>query len=478
MKKTMLFIAMLMVMVSLPMTQSYAAETTTPEEEVGRKAEPDANLQKVADATTMPEGYTPHVGDTIIIRKGCGRYETGETMSNWVYYVKHTIRIASHPRHPGAVLIKGINSWVKIDCFALAGAVDKSTAHAKQQEDADRPELHERQSELQQLSESEQKDIAKRAEEINAQSVGTPTEKPVEETPIVEETKQEEEEVAQQEETKEETQTETKPANYDRFTIGLRGGAASLMHNTKNDLGKWNCGYDAMLDLQYAHYWMNKKEHRLGLIIGVAAGYTSSALTSQVNDQYTLTSAAGDIQYTVKADEVKETDGQIQVEIPIMFSLISRQGVYFNIGPKFALPVYSHYNQKISNPNVNAYFVDYGVNVPNEAVTGMVTEENKNTKGKWTASTLNVMLMAELGYEWTLRSGHAISLGAYANYSVYTMYRNDTSAASLVQVGAPGNNQAAPVSILSATDTYNKGLGFFDAGLKLAFHFNFPKVQK
>ena len=40
---------------------------------------------------------------------------------------------------------------------------------------------------------------------------------------------------------------------YDRFTIGLRGGASSLMHQA--DKGNWTCGGDVVLDLQYAHYW-------------------------------------------------------------------------------------------------------------------------------------------------------------------------------------------------------------------------------
>jgi hypothetical protein len=32
--------------------------------------------------------------------------------------------------------------------------------------------------------------------------------------------------------------------------------------------------------------------------------------------------------------------------------------------------------------------------------------------------------------------------------------------------------------VLSATDTYAKGLGYFDFGVKVAYHFNFPKQPK
>ena len=87
------------------------------------------------------------------------------------------------------------------------------------------------------------------------------------------------------------------------------------------------------------------------------------------------------------------------------------------------------------------------------------------------------MLTAELGYEWTLKSGNSLGLGAYANYCVYNSFKNDASVKSLMVVTPPQGSSVADVDVLSATKTYATGLGYFDAGIKLAYHFNFPKKQ-
>jgi hypothetical protein len=46
-----------------------------------------------------------------------------------------------------------------------------------------------------------------------------------------------------------------------------------------------------------------------------------------------------------------------------------------------------------------------------------------------------------------------------------------------MDVTAPQGSTVASVDILSATKTYATGLGYFDAGVKVAYHFNFPKKQ-
>ena len=245
--------------------------------------------------------------------------------------------------------------------------------------------------------------------------------------------------------------------------------------------GSWTCGGDILLDLQYAHYWT--KDGRLvdlGLIVGLGIGYSQSGMKAAVDTAYTVSTTDGKIDYTLKADEVKENDGQIQMEIPLMFSLITRKGFFFNIGPKFMLPLYTPYNQHIDNPQINAYFPEEGVNVSNEVITGYLKDDQITNKGTDNGNqfSINVMLTAELGYEWVLNSGNSFGLGVYANYGVYNSFKNDGANKSLMNVTAPQGNNVASVDVLSATKTYATGLGYFDAGLKLAYHFNFPKKRK
>ena len=41
----------------------------------------------------------------------------------------------------------------------------------------------------------------------------------------------------------------------------------------------------------------------------------------------------------------------------------------------------------------------------------------------------------------------------------------------------PSSTTNAVVNVNPVTGTYASGLGFFDAGVKLAYHFNFPKKR-
>ena len=445
---------------------------------VGNQAERDENISQ--HRVAVGEGYRLQPGDTIIIAKEMVRYLTGEEPSEWVYYVRHVIAQVGGKKYPDGILVEGINSWIAYENAYLAGAVNK-TEEALAQEKADQSEVETREEEFAQKSEDEQEDIRKKAEAADLEVV-----KPISDGEQQQDTtaasgkdyveigsdpftpSAERDTTAQD--------TTTKKRHYNRFTVGARGGMASLLHNTENELGKWKPGFDVAVDLQYAHYWLTKKDHSIGFIVGASVAYSMSSLTTQVKDTFSRATIGGKVDYTVTAQEVKEQDGEVVVEVPLMFSMIAKQGFFLNVGPRFSIPVYAHYKQKMSEDvSVVAYFSEYDVTVPNEAVTGELSDEQKNQPGKWSAAKLNVMLTAEGGYEFKLLTGNSLSLGAYANYSIYTLYRNDTSTESLVGVQNPEWNKPAPVNVLSATDTYAKGIGYFDVGVKVAYHFNFPK---
>ena len=193
-----------------------------------------------------------------------------------------------------------------------------------------------------------------------------------------------------------------------------------------------------------------------------------------INDSITVSTDEGKIDYTISADRIKENDGQIQLEIPIMFSLVLENGFFFNVGPKFIIPVYTPYTQSITKPNVDAYFQEEGVHVTNEVITGMVADNQLYTKGiNANLLKVNITLNAELGYVWTLKHKNAFSLGVYANYGLWNAFKPINKDQSLISITPPTNSSVATVDILSATDTYASKLRYFDAGIKLTYHFNF-----
>lgn len=415
------------------------------------------SAQQDAQPQTQPT-FNVAIGDSVMINRDCERYLTGERMSLWVYDVVHIVKQLGTKRFPEGVMLDngngGILSWVCQECFGPL--VPKTVVPAEQPTETPAPKPAEQPAQT-----PTQEPVKEPAEQPIATPVETPAETPVE-TPA--------------EQPAETPAQEPAKSGYHRFTIGVRGGAASLLHSVVR--GEWICGGDALLDLQYAHYWT--KENRpvdLGIIVGLGVGYAQSGMKAAVDTSYTVSTSDGDIDYTLKADEVKENDSQIQLEVPLMFSLIHNNGLFFNIGPKFMIPVYTPYKQNIKNPDINAYFPTEGVNVSNEVITGLVQDNQLNTKGtdNGTQFKINVMLTAEIGYEWKFQNGHSLGLGAYANYSVFNSFKNQGVNKSLMDVTPPSSTGIANVDILSATSTYAEKLGYFDAGIKLAYHFNFYK---
>lgn len=425
-----------------------------------QQAEPKQHTWKVA------------VGDSVMIKPECQQYLTGEKPSTWVYDKVHTVRQLGTKRFPEGVLLMNIYSWICEECLVP---------------------VHPREAQPEQPAEEQAETTPAEgtpAEGTPAETTpaeGEPTEtspaqKPAEETPAVEQPQEEERELvdfdAVSAESAKGDSVKSKQkfgGKYDRFTIGLRGGASSLMHHA--DKGNWTCGGDVVLDLQYAHYWT--KDGRpvdLGLIVGLGIGYMQSGLKVG-NDSTSFTKSGVD--YTVLASNIKETDHQLQLEVPLMFSLISEKGVFFNIGPKFMIPVYSPYKQTVdqNNTHITAYFPNEGITITDETVTGKYTGQQPTTKNG-IQFNVNVMLTAEIGYEWVLKSGNSFGLGAYANYSVFNTFKNTTSTEGLFDLTAPTETSAAILDVQSATKTYADKLGYFDAGLKLAYHFNFPKKRQ
>lgn len=431
------------------------------------------------------------VGDSVMIKRECVEYLTGERPSVWVWDKVHTVRLLGTKRFPEGVLLMNIYSWICEECLIPVTHNEQEVAEQPKEEPKEEPKaqpVEQPKEEPKAEPVKEKPVVAPVKEEPKAEPKAEPVEEPKEETPV---------EAPKEEKTAQKNQGDSIHSkqefkhHYDRFTIGLRGGAAGLLHKTKE--GKWTCGGDVVLDLQYAHYWT--KDGRpvdLGIITGVGLGYAQSSVKSSVNSTRPGVEdldAANPmhIDYTIRADEVKEHDGQLQLEVPLMFSLIHQNGLFFNVGPKFMLPVFTPYKQTISNnPNtfVEAYYQETGVRVTNDVITGLLAEDKYTSKGTDYKNkfTINVMLTAEIGYEWILKSGNSLGLGAYANYSVYNSFKNnpeDPATDPLIRVeSAPSNTSNAVINVNPLTGTYASGLGFFDAGVKLAYHFNFPKKRQ
>ena len=477
------------------------------------------------------------VGDTVMINRDCAKYLTGEKPSVWVYDVPHTVYQLGTKRFPEGVLLMNINSWICEECLtpvspreaAEPAPVAPAPVEPAPAEPTPAPAPVEPAPEP---APAEPTPAPAPAEPAPAEPAPEPAPEVVETVPVVIATIPEaapaeptpapapaepatepapvaEETAPSTETAQEETTPETESGktvvlveqikgdtihvkappvprhSYDRFSIGARGGAAGMLHKVQT--GNWTCGGAALLDLQYAHYWgRDDKPVDLGILTGLSLGYAQAGMKASVFAKGTMSDNDPKyplhIDYTINSDEVKETDRQLQLEIPVMFTLLHKNGLFFNAGLRLMLPVYTPFSQKLDeNTYIDAYFQELGVNVTNKEVTGRLREEQFKINGSDNGNqfAFNLLLGAEIGYEWIIKSGNSLGLGAYADYGVFSTFKNDnTSTAPLIQVTAPTNNSNAVVDVLSATKTYAEKLGYFDVGIKLAYHFNYPKKRK
>ena len=425
---------------------------------------PAVFAQEASAAETQVEfvyssGAPMELGDTVMIHQDSLRYLTGERMSSWVYGVPHTIRQLGTKSKPTGVLLRGIYSWIAQGSLVPLNKEKTQEAIAAKraaEEAAIAAVAAAQAAEAQAAAEAA---AAAAAAEAAAQAAA--------------------EAAAAEAAAKAEAAKKAKPVPYqvDRFTIGVRGGLASLLPKAEPAIGSaW--GFDALLDLQYAHYWAKDAgKIELGILTGASIGYMQyGKVLHDVKETATLGAGNDVTDYVVTIDEASTVNRQLQLEVPVMFSMVTPKGFFLNAGPKLILPVYTPYNQSLKNTTITATDIETGVVLVDNPVMGSLNKEFAQKGMNDHKLALTLALGAELGYEHKLQSGHSVSVGVYANYGVYNTYKQaNETAKQVVSIVPPTAASAAQVTVNSVNNAYVNKLGYFDAGLKLAFNLNWKK---
>lgn len=468
---------------------------------------------------TYGSGETIMEGDTVWVSKACSKYETRERIASWVFSRKHTIRQVDSKYHPGGVLLKSIYSWIPANAAVfISRAGDNPTKDAG-------PSYYVTTTEKQlkvknrktQTYEFEVKVYRVNKETLESELIDVFTKDSVCPTcaEVIEEPKltkaeidsirdeekarlqAEKDSLAAVEAARKEAEREAKKQErdsakvarkakldsiayhpYDRFTVGVRAGFASTMALPFN-ANMLPVGYEARIDLQYAHYWpVSSHKGHIGIMLGLSAGYMNVNRHQAWDQQYDVTDEHGDkLTYHVTADDIFENTQQIQAEVPLMISWVGQKGFFFNVGPRFLLPVRAQHTQTISNANLLVTDHGVGVDILNSDVYGIISEEQMNftcaNKYSW-----NVLVGFELGYEFKLSTGKSFTLGAYANYGVVNAHygvfdlKGSKKLESPIVTTPPTGAGVGTVEIKSLSETYTRMMGHLDAGVKLSFNFN------
>lgn len=418
----------------------------------------NANAQSVAKDSLYYKlsGVSVEVGDSVMINRDSLYYHTGERKSTWVYDKVHTVMQVGGKRHPDAILLKEIYSWVEIGSIEPMNKVKRELVY----------------------EELEAKRIAETQPLVELTPAPEPLPEPepvLEPQPLVEDTIDVVEDTVDVVEDTVEVLEDTIPESplSNRLGIGLRAGFASTMTN----INGLPLGFDVLFDIRYAHYWkLSSNQLRLGIMTGLSAGYVQANQQTALVDKFTLATDEGDVDYSVSADEVKEKTHQVQLELPVMFAMLTSKGFFLNVGPKFILPVYSTFHQTITNPNIYAYVSELnGEPIINEVVTGKVTSEQCDLVGSFN-NELKLAIAAglELGYEFKFDNGHSLDLGVYADYTVYSMYSKYGNS-RVITITPPSASSSAIVDVKSLSQAYANKFKLLDVGIKLTYNIDFIK---
>ena len=279
---------------------------------------PLANVSAQKKQLFYSSGAPIEVGDSVMINRDSLRYETGERKIDWVYDKIHEVRQVSSRFHPNGVLLRGIYSWVK------PGAISPMNEAKKPQPQIPSPvytsfDITVNYGETYTWNGVVYAESGAHTQSFKAVSGGDSivtlnlTVRPQPVYTTIKDSMEIEETYTWNDQTYTEAGSYTqqfiakngadsvvtlelstyrlpKPYQVNRFTIGVRGGFASSMAKPAT----LPLGFDAMLDLQYAHYWAKDTDKiRLGLLVGLSVGYMNTVRNQVWDDTYTVTTDNG-----------------------------------------------------------------------------------------------------------------------------------------------------------------------------------------
>ena len=164
------------------------------------------------------------IGDSVMIKRECQKYCTGETPSTWVWDKVHTVRQLGTKKFPDGVLLMNIYSWMCEECLIPVNGRAEEAAKQAAAEQAEEREAWEKAA----RENADREAAAKAAAEEKAAREAAEKAAAEQAAREAEEAEKAAAEQAKQDSIKSEQKFKH---NYDRFTIGLRGGASALMHH-------------------------------------------------------------------------------------------------------------------------------------------------------------------------------------------------------------------------------------------------------
>ena len=258
------------------------------------------------------------------------------------------------------------------------------------------------------------------------------------------------------------------------FSIGVRGGGQTFLSSTPapSSSMKGDVGFGGTIDLRYAFYGCFTDRIGMGFTLGAGIGYGTAGLRGDHTDNYSNIDYLGkQIDYTVTST-LRQTNQFARAEASLMLAFCFGN-VIVNVGPRFMMPFAVKSELTITDASIDAYYPEYYVHVVDKMITGYLQTPYTQTVTP-TLPEYNVLLCAEIGYEWYFDEKNCLGVQLYADVGVWNkMSTVSYQPSALIEV-APITDAANPIPTVTvnAPASLVSSQRYLDFGLRAYYAFS------
>lgn len=200
------------------------------------------------------------------------------------------------------------------------------------------------------------------------------------------------------------------------------GGLSTLKYKTT--IGKQSNGTGGQFGLGYTYFFSEKLGFNTGMEIAL---YNAKMELDNSSDKYMTKDIDGDefeFRTTVNDYEEKQNATYINIPIILQFQTGKKNKIYAAAGGKIGIPVGGNY--KINNARVtnSGYYAEEDYEYTTQEFLGFGTFSRKNMSDD-IKYKMAFILSGELGVKWKLKNGLYLYSGAYIDYGLNDVLKED-----------------------------------------------------
>lgn len=200
------------------------------------------------------------------------------------------------------------------------------------------------------------------------------------------------------------------------------GGLSTLKYKT--DIGKQENGTGGQFGLDYTFFFSEKLGFGSGLEIAL---YNAEMKIDEFSDKYSATDIdRNDFEFRTKVNNYEEKQNAAYINIPFLlrFQTGAKNKFYAAAGGKFGIPLGGNYKVNNSTIKNTGYYTeeDYEYTTQEFMGFGIFTDRDISDEVKF---NMAIFLSAELGMKWKLKEGLYLYTGAYVDYGLNNVLKEE-----------------------------------------------------